>query len=70
VLDFESSNAGLYNCQVLPEMTSDSSAFLNAMFLLKYIVNCEQRFFIFHISIRIICNSLRDGLLYLFAINL
>jgi hypothetical protein len=30
--------------QVLFEQTSDSSAFLNATYLLKYVLNCEQYF--------------------------
>jgi hypothetical protein len=40
---FESNNnAGLKKLsQVLPEQTSDSSAFLNATCLLKYVLNCE-----------------------------
>jgi hypothetical protein len=28
-------------------LSSDSSAFLNAMRLLKYVLNCEQPYFIF-----------------------
>jgi hypothetical protein len=32
------------NCQVLSEQTSDSSAFLIAMCLLKYVLNSEQDF--------------------------
>jgi hypothetical protein len=35
------------NCQVLSEQTSDSSTFRNAACLLKYVLSCEQRFFIF-----------------------
>jgi hypothetical protein len=30
--------------QVLSEQTSDSFAFLNAMWLLKHILSCEQNF--------------------------
>jgi hypothetical protein len=30
--------------QVLSEQASDSSVFLNAMYLLKYVLSCEQRF--------------------------
>jgi hypothetical protein len=37
------------NCQVLSEQTSDSSAFLNAVCLLKYVLNYEKRFFLFSI---------------------
>jgi hypothetical protein len=33
--------------QVLSEQTSDTSAFLNATCLLKYVLNCEQHFFYF-----------------------
>jgi hypothetical protein len=32
------------NCQVWSEQTSDSSAFLNTMSRLKYVVNCERHF--------------------------
>jgi hypothetical protein len=32
------------NCKVLSEQTSDSSALLNAVCLLKYVLNCEQNF--------------------------
>jgi hypothetical protein len=55
-LVFERNDAGLKKLsQVLSEQTSDSSAFLNAICLLKYILSCEQHFFfIFYISIRII----------------
>jgi hypothetical protein len=38
---FERNNAGL------KKLTSDSSAFLNAMCLLKYVLNCEQHFSFF-----------------------
>jgi hypothetical protein len=42
---FERNNAGLKKLfQVLSKQTSDSSAFLNAMCLLKYVLNCEQYF--------------------------
>jgi hypothetical protein len=34
------------------------------MCLLKYVLNCEQHFFIFDISIRIDCNRNSEGLLY------
>jgi hypothetical protein len=48
VLVFESNNAGLKKVsQVLSEQTSDSSAFLNVMCLLQYVLNCEQRFTFF-----------------------
>jgi hypothetical protein len=33
---------------------------------LKYVLNCEQYFFIFHISIRINCNRISEGLLFIF----
>jgi hypothetical protein len=48
---------------VLSEHTSDSSALLNAMCLLKYVPNCEEHFFIFNISIRINSNRISEGLL-------
>jgi hypothetical protein len=32
------------NCQVLSEQTSNSSAFLNVMCLVHYVLNCEQHF--------------------------
>jgi hypothetical protein len=35
------------NCQVLSEQTSDSWAFLNAMWILNYVLKCEQHFSIF-----------------------
>jgi hypothetical protein len=47
----ERNNAGLKKLsQVLSEQTSDSSAFLNPMCLLKYVLNCEQHFsyFVLH----------------------
>jgi hypothetical protein len=45
VLVFEHNNAGLKKLsQVLFEQTSDSSAFLNAMCLLKHVLKCEQHF--------------------------
>jgi hypothetical protein len=48
VLVFERINAGLKKLsQVLSEQTSDSSVFLNAMYLLKYVRNCEQHFLFF-----------------------
>jgi hypothetical protein len=43
--------------QVLSEQASDSSAFINAMWLLKHVDS------IFHILIRIICNLINEGLL-------
>jgi hypothetical protein len=43
VLVFERNNVGLKELsQVLSEQTSDSSAFLNAMCLIQYVLNCEQ----------------------------
>jgi hypothetical protein len=54
----------LRNCQILSEQTSDSSAFLNVLCLLKYVLNCEQHFFVFHISIQINCNRISMSLLY------
>jgi hypothetical protein len=54
VLVFERNNAGLKKLsQVLSEQTYDSSAFLNAMCLLKCVLNCEQ-----HLS----CFIFRSGL--------
>jgi hypothetical protein len=48
VLVSERNNAGLKKLSlVLSEQTSDSSAFLNAMCLLKEVLNCEQHFFRF-----------------------
>jgi hypothetical protein len=45
VLVCERNDAGLKELsQVLSEQTSDSSAFLNATCLLKYVLNCEQQF--------------------------
>jgi hypothetical protein len=45
VLVFEHNNAGLKKLfQILSEHTSDSSAFLNATFLLKYEPDSEQHF--------------------------
>jgi hypothetical protein len=45
VLGFERNNAGLKKLsKLLSEQRSDSSAFLNAMCLLKYVLNCEQNF--------------------------
>jgi hypothetical protein len=42
VLVSERNDAGLKKLsQVLSEQTSDSSAFLNVMCLLKYVLNCE-----------------------------
>jgi hypothetical protein len=52
------------NCQVLSEQTSNSSAFLIAMYRLKYVsvLNyCTDS--ISHVSIRINCNRISDGLL-------
>jgi hypothetical protein len=52
------------NCQVLSEQTSVSSAFLNA----KYVLSCEQHFFIVQSGlsdIPIKCNRISEGLLYL-----
>jgi hypothetical protein len=54
------------NCQVLSEHTSDSSAFLNAMYLLKYVPNREQQFLIFIFwselsDIQINCNWNHEG---------
>jgi hypothetical protein len=55
VLVSERNNAGLKKLsQVVSEQTSDSSAFLNAMCLLKYVLNCEQHFS---------CFILRSGLI-------
>jgi hypothetical protein len=55
VLVFERNNAGFNKLsEVLPEETSDSSAFLNVTFILKYVLNYDQHiFFFFHILIRI-----------------
>jgi hypothetical protein len=63
---FEDNNAGLKKLsQVLPEQTSDSSAFLNATCPLKYVPTVNS---IFHISmalldIRINCNRIGEGLM-------
>jgi hypothetical protein len=45
VLVYERNNAGLKKLsQVLSEQTSDSSAILNAMRFLNYVLNCQQHF--------------------------
>jgi hypothetical protein len=55
VLVSERNNAGLKKLsQVLPEQTSDSSAFLNAVCLLKYVLTCEQRFSLFRSGLTVI----------------
>jgi hypothetical protein len=42
---FERNNAGLRKLsQVLSEQTSDSSAFLSAVCILKYALKCEENF--------------------------
>jgi hypothetical protein len=46
------------NCQRLSERTSDSSAFLNAMCLLKYILNCVQNFSFFAFRTGLILSGL------------
>jgi hypothetical protein len=51
------------NREVLSEQTSDSSAFLNAMRLLKVCIQLWTAFFFFHISIRINWNRISGGLL-------
>jgi hypothetical protein len=58
------------NCRILSEQTSDSSTFLSAMYLLKYVLNFEQHFsfFIFWSGlsdIQINRNRISEGLLYL-----
>jgi hypothetical protein len=51
VFVFERNDAGLKKLsQVLSEQTSDSSALINAMCLLKYVLNCEQHFSYFHLD--------------------
>jgi hypothetical protein len=51
VLVFERNNPGLKKPpQVLSEQTSDSSAFLNAMRLSKYVLDCEQHFSCFDLD--------------------
>jgi hypothetical protein len=52
-----------WNCQVVSEQTSDSSAFLNAACLLNYVLNCEQHF---HISIQFNCNRISEILTHLY----
>jgi hypothetical protein len=48
VLVSERNDAGLMKLsQVLSEQTSDSSAFLNAMRLLKHVFSCEEHFSFF-----------------------
>jgi hypothetical protein len=47
VLVFERNNAGLKKLSILSEQTSDSSAFLNAMRLLNYVLNFKQHFSFF-----------------------
>jgi hypothetical protein len=54
------------NCQVLCEQKSDSSAFLSARCVLKYIPNYEKHFFYF--SIRINCNRFSEDSLYLLVL--
>jgi hypothetical protein len=56
------------NCQILCEETSDSSAFLNIMCLLKYVLNCEQHFSFFDpdypttgLTSRVYCSSFRKN---------
>jgi hypothetical protein len=45
--------------QVLSEQASDSSAFLYATCLLKYVLNCEQQFLIFRSRLAgVYCTSL------------
>jgi hypothetical protein len=51
------------HCQVLSEQTSDSSAVLNAASF-KVCTQLWTEFLIFHISIRINCNRIGEGLLY------
>jgi hypothetical protein len=51
------------NCQDLTEVTSDSSAFLNVICLLKLFIQLWTAFFIFHISNRINYNRITEGLL-------
>jgi hypothetical protein len=46
-------NAGLKKLsQVMSKQTSDSSFFLNAICLLKYVLNCEQHFSYFDLDSR------------------
>jgi hypothetical protein len=67
VFYFERKNKGLKKlCQILSEQKSDSSASLTAMCLLKYVLNCENNFFIFRSGlsgIRVKCNRISEGLL-------
>jgi hypothetical protein len=56
------------NRQVLSEQTSDSSAFLNALCLLKHVLSCDQRFRFLILrsgllDILINCNRITEGLL-------
>jgi hypothetical protein len=53
----------------MSEQASDSSAFLNVMCLLKYVLNCEQHFSFFMFrsglsDIRVNCNRIIEGSLY------
>jgi hypothetical protein len=51
VLVSECNNAGLKKLsQFLSEQTSDSSAFLNPMYILRYVLNCEQHILYFHLD--------------------
>jgi hypothetical protein len=69
-LFFELNDVGLRKLsRVLPEQTSDSSAFLNAMCLLKNALNCEQYYSFFTYQsgisdIQINCNRIIESLLY------
>jgi hypothetical protein len=50
-----------------PEQTLYSSAFINALCLLKYVLNCEQTFFIFRSGLSDILinrNRISEGLVY------
>jgi hypothetical protein len=59
----------LKNCKFLSEQTCDSPAFLNAMWLLKHVLNCKQysSFFTFLSRLSDIwtdCNRIIEGLEY------
>jgi hypothetical protein len=71
VLVFECNKAVFKKLSSFSKRTSNSSAFINTMCLLKHVLNCEQYFsfiiFRFGLSdIRINCNRVSEVFLYIF----
>jgi hypothetical protein len=66
ILVFQCDDAGLKKLSNFSEQTSNSSAFLNVMCLLTYVLNCEEHIYLSGLSvIQVNCNRVREGFLYL-----